>query len=259
MAIEIPLLFLILLAKANTGKGGSFFGNLFGGAQPAQPPLTQQPPPQLPAAPPATPQAAAAPSLAKTPRTAPPWPQVVPADLPPFPAGWTPASPVTAAIRERAFALLPQLWAHGEGTWKPEQTGARWVVYQARMTLAPDGTTKTGVVAFTAPSQAPEQSAFSVTPGASLLPSEAVPARRTVPASASQAAAPATNLPTLRKGSRGPSVVWLQQKLGIPADGNFGSGTQAAVVGFQQSHGLSADGVVGPATWAALGGSARAA
>ena len=51
----------------------------------------------------------------------------------------------------------------------------------------------------------------------------------------------------------GPSVVWLQQKLGIAADGTFGTGTDAAVRHYQAAHGLTADGVVGNATWASLG------
>ena len=66
--------------------------------------------------------------------------------------------------------------------------------------------------------------------------------------------------PVLRLGSSGADVTYLQQRLitlGFltgTADGNFGTGTQAAVVKFQQSKNLSpADGVVGPATWTALG------
>ncbi|PYV49609.1 MAG: hypothetical protein DMG92_10435 [Acidobacteria bacterium] len=65
-------------------------------------------------------------------------------------------------------------------------------------------------------------------------------------------------MPILKQGSSGPDVKDLQQKLkdlgfdpnGI--DGNFGSGTKAAVVAFQQSKGLQADGIAGPATLAAL-------
>jgi peptidoglycan hydrolase-like protein with peptidoglycan-binding domain len=70
------------------------------------------------------------------------------------------------------------------------------------------------------------------------------------------AAAPPTGLPTLRlthPNTKGPSVVYLQQKLGIGADGVFGSGTDRAVRAFQTAHGLTSDGIVGPATWAALG------
>jgi len=57
----------------------------------------------------------------------------------------------------------------------------------------------------------------------------------------------------------GPSVVWLQQRLRVTADGIFGTGTDTAVRAFQRSNGLTADGIVGPKTWAALGVGARAA
>lgn len=58
---------------------------------------------------------------------------------------------------------------------------------------------------------------------------------------------------TIKKGSRGADVVTLQTKLGITADGIFGSATETAVKAFQTAHGLVADGIVGAKTWAALG------
>lgn len=61
----------------------------------------------------------------------------------------------------------------------------------------------------------------------------------------------------LKKGAEGPRVAAIQRKLGIPADGIFGSGTKAAVQRFQRAHGLTADGVVGPATLAALANKTR--
>jgi len=66
------------------------------------------------------------------------------------------------------------------------------------------------------------------------------------------AAAPVAR-PTLKKGSKGPDVVYLQQKIGTAADGDFGPNTHKAVVAFQTSKGLVADGIVGPKTWAAIG------
>jgi peptidoglycan hydrolase-like protein with peptidoglycan-binding domain len=54
-------------------------------------------------------------------------------------------------------------------------------------------------------------------------------------------------------GRMGTTVRDLQRRLGVPADGQFGPQTTAAVKRFQRRHGLRADGVVGPATWAALG------
>ena len=53
--------------------------------------------------------AATAATAAKAARTPPPWPQVVPAGLPPFPGSdWHPASPVTSAQAARAWQLLPR-------------------------------------------------------------------------------------------------------------------------------------------------------
>jgi len=59
--------------------------------------------------------------------------------------------------------------------------------------------------------------------------------------------------PTIKKGSRGAAVRWVQQYLSITADGNFGSGTDAAVRKWQSSQGLTSDGIIGPASWAKMG------
>lgn len=71
---------------------------------------------------------------------------------------------------------------------------------------------------------------------------------------------PVQSLPTLKKGSKGEYVTFLQTKLiqkGYDlgrwgADGDFGSQTEKAVKQFQKDHGLTADGIVGARTWAAL-------
>ena len=57
---------------------------------------------------------------------------------------------------------------------------------------------------------------------------------------------------TIRIGDRGSDVAEVQTKLGLEADGRFGSVTQHAVEQFQASQSLMPDGVVGPATWTAL-------
>ncbi|MGZ8844946.1 MAG: peptidoglycan-binding protein [Pyrinomonadaceae bacterium] len=65
-------------------------------------------------------------------------------------------------------------------------------------------------------------------------------------------------MPTLQRGSSGPDVTALQQKLkdlgfdpnGV--DGSFGPGTTKALIAFQQSKGLEADGRAGPNTLGAL-------
>jgi len=74
----------------------------------------------------------------------------------------------------------------------------------------------------------------------------AAPAAKAAPANPGKRA-------TLKKGSKGPDVVYLQGKIGTAADGDFGPKTHAAVVAFQGSKGLVADGIVGPKTWAAIG------
>jgi GH25 family lysozyme M1 (1,4-beta-N-acetylmuramidase) len=56
----------------------------------------------------------------------------------------------------------------------------------------------------------------------------------------------------LSRGSKGERVRWLQRKLKISADGDFGIQTYQAVVNFQSTHQLTADGIVGPKTFAQL-------
>lgn len=56
----------------------------------------------------------------------------------------------------------------------------------------------------------------------------------------------------LKRGSRGANVKFLQQKLGLTADGIFGPNTQKAVRAFQTKNKLTVDGIVGPMTWGKL-------
>jgi hypothetical protein len=63
---------------------------------------------------------------------------------------------------------------------------------------------------------------------------------------------PTTAHETLAKGSTGPEVELVQTILGLPADGDFGSITDAGVRGYQGACGLAKDGIVGPQTWSAL-------
>ena len=59
-------------------------------------------------------------------------------------------------------------------------------------------------------------------------------------------------LALLKKGTDGPAVSVLQKKLGIRADGDFGTRTETAVKKYQKSKGLPADGKVGDLTWRTL-------
>jgi putative chitinase len=58
----------------------------------------------------------------------------------------------------------------------------------------------------------------------------------------------------LKIGSKGEDVKKLQAKLGLGADGVFGSSTEAAVKKWQASNGLTSDGIVGEGTWSKIFG-----
>lgn len=58
---------------------------------------------------------------------------------------------------------------------------------------------------------------------------------------------------TIKQGSKGADVKYLQSKLGLAQDSIFGPATKAKVVAWQRSKGLVADGIVGAKTWAKLG------
>jgi uncharacterized protein (TIGR02594 family) len=60
-------------------------------------------------------------------------------------------------------------------------------------------------------------------------------------------------LPVLRKGSKGPSVAYMQSLIPKWIDGDFGSTTEALLKEFQRSKGLDVDGICGEETWEALG------
>jgi peptidoglycan hydrolase-like protein with peptidoglycan-binding domain len=55
------------------------------------------------------------------------------------------------------------------------------------------------------------------------------------------------------RAERGGGVRSLQRRIGVPADGVFGPGTEAALKRWQAAHGLAADGVAGPQTREKLG------
>src|SRR3954469_507547 len=71
------------------------------------------------------------------------------------------------------------------------------------------------------------------------------------------ASAPPPDFATLAKGAKGDLVIWAQQHLkgagqSLTVDGDFGSGTVAAVKSFQSANGLAATGTIDTATWQAL-------
>lgn len=61
----------------------------------------------------------------------------------------------------------------------------------------------------------------------------------------------------LKLGSKGDDVRCLQEKLGLKADGSFGTGTEKAVKEWQKKNGLTVDGVIGDKSWSLLTGIKR--
>lgn len=60
---------------------------------------------------------------------------------------------------------------------------------------------------------------------------------------------PRTGRPTIKRGSSGEDVAYLQRMLGLPSAGQFDQRTELAVIDFQRKYGLADDGIVGPVTW----------
>lgn len=57
---------------------------------------------------------------------------------------------------------------------------------------------------------------------------------------------------SLKRGSTGANVRYLQTVLGIKSDGQFGPITDKTVRAFQAAQGIKVDGIVGPITWGRL-------
>jgi hypothetical protein len=231
MVTSVALFMLLLLLSGHSG------------AAPAPSPFTPPPPPPPLPPPGPTPVAPAGGSVA-------PWPQVVPAGLPPFPgSGWVPDEPPPPEVQARASALLHQLWTGPVGTFKTEQTAGRWITYQSQAMGS-----KKGVVAWR------EANAGAPSPIANAsVPAFGPPSMNASPPIVSPAtgnvvpAVAPSGHPTVHQGASGPIVQQIQQAVGAtPVDGKFGPGTAAKVKAFQAAHGLAPDGIVGPQTWNAI-------
>lgn len=83
-------------------------------------------------------------------------------------------------------------------------------------------------------------------------------AGKAITAAAAGGTADEEKRPTIRLGSRGTDVTYLQYRLTEKGyivgeiDGDFGSKTAKAVREYQVQHGLKVDGIVGAKTWASL-------
>jgi hypothetical protein len=177
----------------------------------------------------------------------PPWPQVVPPGLPPFPGkGWVPDTPLSAGVAVRAKQLRPELWGHGAGTQKIEQVRGRWIAF-----LAVPHRGKHGVEAYHLASEAPVQpvpAVTTITPTTPATPvAVPVPVPVAVPAAAPAAVSPqraelakrlAANLAGKAKGKEDKTLVQEYQGLaGLTKDGMYGPNV---------AHSLAADGIVPP-------------
>jgi peptidoglycan hydrolase-like protein with peptidoglycan-binding domain len=58
--------------------------------------------------------------------------------------------------------------------------------------------------------------------------------------------------PTLRRGSKGEHVTFLQKMIGASVDGDFGPKTEARVRWYQKMRRLPVTGVADPATWRSI-------
>jgi murein DD-endopeptidase MepM/ murein hydrolase activator NlpD len=104
--------------------------------------------------------------------------------------------------------------------------------------------------------ETPEDAPVTLAPTHSVPEVETVAVPKEAPVVKPEAVAtPATPVakPSLKVGSKGADVKYVQKKLGLTADGAFGPKTQAAVKAFQIKNGLDDTGIVGPKTWAKLG------
>lgn len=181
----------------------------------------------------------------------------VPSGLPAFPgSGWEYDEPPPREVVQRAGQLVSQLWRGGAGSFTTEQTGGRWIIYQA----AKVASGKQGVVAF----RVKRARAIAPAPNSTARRSPAPASRRPRATPASSTSSTPFALEEIRRGmglkpqKPNEAVMLAQRKLneknaaGLTRDGRFGELTEKAVKAYQAKRGLPATGIVDAATWRAL-------
>jgi peptidoglycan hydrolase-like protein with peptidoglycan-binding domain len=158
---------------------------------------------------------------------------------------------LTAGAQGRQVRLLQAaLGIPADGVYGP-QTSAAVQQFQASRGLVVDdivGPATSAAINDHAPAVLSATAVRAKLADASATVAQAAPASASAPAHSGEA--PST--PAVRHSSGDP-VAHLQRALQLPADGDFGRHTEAAIRRLQARHGLSVDGVVGPATWRLLG------
>ena len=122
-----------------------------------------------------------------------------------------------------------------------------------RTTLSRTILAATLVCAVAAPAGAAPSPTPSPSPGTGAQPAAAGRASAPVAASGLSPLAAARLRPALRYRSRGPAVVYVQQRLGVsPTSGYFGPLTRSALRSLQRARGLTVTGRTDAATWTVL-------
>jgi peptidoglycan hydrolase-like protein with peptidoglycan-binding domain len=168
-----------------------------------------------------------------------------PVEPPPLPAGQT----FNPNRNDGGTAYQP-----GEREYA-QQAAAQGNLAQARdmenLDLSKSNTTPSGVKVTVTPGSTAPSGQTTPAPAVAFPVAAPVAAQPAAPVAAQPAAPKQWNTGVLGAGSKGTEVEALQKKLGIAADGSYGSATRDAVIALQKKLGVTADGAYGPQTKAA--------
>lgn len=176
--------------------------------------------------------------------------------------GWGDHTPVQAFLDWiTSPEVADALWLEAAFDYWPQPHGAGWLCSRAswRRYTSPAFSGAPGgrwVHLEIAPQHA-DDGDYYVRTIAELLDAGSIPGCEHAPAAPELEldAVPELPQPTLRMGSRGAAVRWVQARLGCTVDGDYGPRTRHAVRTYQAEHAAqvgAADGIVGPRTWRQL-------